>query len=156
MSDTINFKVAHGKTQINILLSNESKVQDLKNLLEQETGVPIRLQKLFFKGPLKNDEALLTSLNLRENSKLLLVGSTANEISETSNIRSLVEEEKKFNLPQDAFTQDQQRIIDKGPPADSIPADMFNTSIVPDTIPGLYNHIGANVRVTIKKDIDEV
>ena len=156
MADTIKFKVTHGKIQINVSLGTESKLKDLKIILEQQTGVPVMLQKLFFKGPLKNDDLLLISLKLRESSKLLLVGSTANEISETSNIRTMVEEEKKFDIPRDSFTQDQQKIIDKGPSVDCIPPDLFNNSVIPDTSPGLYNHIGSNIRLTIKKDTDEI
>lgn len=156
MSETIKFKVTHGKLQIPIELSIEATVKDLKEYLEQTTGVPLLLQKLFSKGLIKNDYAALSSLNLKESSKILLVGSTADEISQTSNIRTMVEEEKKLVLPHDSFSQDQQRIINKGPPADCIPGDPFSPAVVPDTIPGLCNHTGANVRVTLKKEIDEL
>ena len=156
MSDSIKFKVTHGKIQLAVEMSSESTLHDLKAYLEQQTGVPSMLQKLFLKGLLKHDEAPLSSLNLRETSKILLVGSTASEISQTSNIRCAVEEEKKFEIPQDSLGQDQQRIINKGPPADSVPADVFGSAVVPDTVPGLYNHAGVNVRLTVKKDIDEI
>ena len=156
MSDTIQIKVTHGKNMINLSIEPNTTVQDLKTRLESLTGVPMMLQKLFFKGPLKDDNALITSLNLRESSKIMLVGSTANEISQTSNIRASFEEEKKLNVPLEAFTPDQQKIIDKGPLPDSVIPDLLNNSILPDSIPGLYNHIGVNIRMTIKKDIDEV
>lgn len=156
MSETTSFKVTHGKAQYSISLPPQSTVKDLKNYLEQQTRVPANLQKLFLKGPLKNDDAPLSSLNLRETTKILLVGSTADEISITSNIRTSIEDERKIDIPRDAFPADQQRIIDKGPPADAFPGDIFANANVPDTVPGLYNHAGANARLTIKKEIDEV
>ncbi|OMJ87957.1 hypothetical protein SteCoe_10192 [Stentor coeruleus] len=156
MSETISFKVTHGKIQYSISLPIQSTVKDLKNYLEQQTRVPANLQKLFLKGPLKNNDTILSSLNLRETTKILLVGSTADEISITSNIRTSIEEERKIDIPRDAFPPDQQRIIDKGPPADAFPGDLFSNINVPDTVPGLYNHAGANARLTVKKEIDEV
>jgi Ubiquitin family len=155
MSEKIKFKVSHGKTSISVSIDSTSTVRDLKSILEQETGVPVLLQKLFLKGPIKNDGVLISSLNLRENSKILLVGSTATEISETSSVRAL-EEEKKIDLSYDVFTQEQQKIIDKGPPSDCLLADVFNNLRVPETIPGLYNHIGVNVRLAVKLETDEL
>ena len=156
MSDTIRFKVTYGKTQLNVEINSEASVRDLKVYLEDLTRVPANLQKLFLKGPLKNEEAKLMDLKLRESSKILLVGSTASEISETSNIRTGIEEEKKFDLVHDGFSADQMRIIEKGPPGDCIPANLLANAEVPDTVPGLYNHLGANIRLTVKKETDEL
>lgn len=155
MSD-ISFKVTFGKQTIPVTLNPSTTVKDLKDFLQSQTGVPSNLQKLFLKGLLKDDEALISALPIRPTTKILLVGSTVDDISQTSNIRVNFEEEKKLNFSGDAFSIEQQRIIDKGPPAGCILGDLFSNLDVPETIPGLYNHLGIPIRLTIKKDLDEI
>lgn len=58
-------------------------------------------------------------------------------------------------IPTDDLSPEQRRIIDKGLPSDALPGSNLNTR-TPDTIPGLYNHLGLPVRITIKRDLDQL
>lgn len=152
----VTFKVTFGKQTIPVSLNPTSTVRELKEFLQSCTGVPSNLQKLFLKGLIKDDEICVSDLPIRPTTKILLVGSTADDISQTSNIRANCEEEKKIDFSREGFSADQQRIIDKGPPAGCLPGDLFNNLDVPEAIPGLYNHLGVPIRLTIKKDLDEI
>jgi hypothetical protein len=152
----INFKVTFGKQTLLLSQHPSCSVLEIKQLLQEMTGVPCNLQKLFLKGPLKNDLATLEELKVKENTKFLLVGSTANDISNTANIRSLQEEEKKLDFSRDGFTLEQQRIIDRGVPAGAIPGSLSEDLTVPDSIPAIYDHIGTLIRMTVRKDLDEI
>lgn len=152
----ITFKVTFGKQTLPVTMPQGSTVKDLKDFLQSQTGVPSNLQKLFLKGLLKDDEALLAALPIRPTTKILLVGSTVDDISQTSNIRANYEEEKKIDFSGDGFSAEQQRIIDKGPPAGCIAGDLFSNLDVPESIPGLYNHLGVPIRLTVKKELDEI
>ncbi|CAG9312436.1 UBFD1 [Blepharisma stoltei] len=157
MSEQIlHFKVSYAKQMIDIEISPEEPITNLKQFLESKTGVPVPMQKLFFKGPIKDDTQPIGSLNIKANAKLMLIGSTASEISATSSARPIAfTEEQKYMIPTDDISAEQRRVIEKGPPSDAIPAATMNTRS-PDTIPGLYNHVGHPVRVTIKRDLDQL
>lgn len=156
MSEDISFKVTFGKQTIPFTLPLTTSILDLKHLLESSTGVPINLQKLFLKGPLKNDEVTLQSLNIKPNTKILLVGSTATDISTTASIRPMAEEVKKIDFSRDGFSSDQQRIIERGPAPGCLPGNMQEDQVLPDSIPGLYDHLGTVIRLVIRKDTDEL
>lgn len=78
--ELLTFNVKYGKETIDIdKMDISSTVLDLKKELEQRTLVPIAMQKLMFKGLLKDDQRL-SETKLKKGCKVMLVGSSASSI----------------------------------------------------------------------------
>lgn len=152
---TLKFTVAYGKEKVDLELPETFTVTELKRVLEEKTRVPQPMQKIFYKGQIKNDLLTLHDLKIRPNSKLMLIGSTAAEITQASSTAPVLIEEEKKQEPQEIFTREERKIIEKGLLADSVPISSVLTQL-PASVSGLYDHSGTPARLTIRNDIEQL
>lgn len=156
MSDqTLKFTVTYGKEKVDLELPETFTVTELKHVLEEKTRVPQPMQKIFFKGQIKNESLTLQDLHIRPNSKLMLIGSTAAEITQASSTAPIIIEEEKKQEPSEIFTREERKIIEKGLPPDAMPI-FSGFSSLPSSIHGIFDHSGTPARLTIRNDIEQL
>jgi len=148
---TLNFK----KQNFDIEFPLSSTLNDLRLHIASLTGVAAGLQKLMYKGMLKDDNKTLSELAFKDGAKLMLVGSSISEVmtvasATTPQEASKIEAEKPASEP----LSDQlphKKIIDKGLPEGVEPGKIGRNEPLPQTpISGVLNNLGIKVRLTFK------
>jgi hypothetical protein len=95
--DQLNLVVIYKKQPYSVLTSSDETIQQLKEKLESLTLVPIANQKLMLKGLLKDNTATLSQAGITNNTKLMLIGSTVDEVKDVQ--KSAPESKLPFERP---------------------------------------------------------
>jgi len=77
---TIEFKVIWNKQVFEVIFDEKKKIEDLKEHIKELTGIPVKMQKLMYKGLIKDDQATLQQSNICKGAKLMVVGSTLKDV----------------------------------------------------------------------------
>merc|ERR1711915_853237 len=123
-------------------------------------GVPSTMQKIMIKG-LAKDEMTLKKLGVVKGSKVMVVGSTLNDVLEVTKKPSpqqLKEEEQK-EAQKESLSQQKQhkKIIEKGVPDDAMPGIKNCKESLPSfPLSGMLNKSGGKVRLTFKLELDQL
>jgi len=151
--EMIKFNVNFKKQNFEIEADSNSTLSELRQKVSALSGVAPGLQKLMYKGMLKDDSKTLKELNLINGAKVMLVGSTIGDVMATAaqtpiQTDTKIEEEPKESLSD--LTQ-HKKIIDKGVPEGAEPGKTGKHEALP-TVPlsNIYNNIGNKVRLTFK------
>jgi len=150
---TVNFK----KQSYEITFGSEDTVNALRLHLMQLTGVAAGLQKLMFKGMLKDDKATLAQAGIKNGVKIMMMGSTIDEVMAASAAppaesgpKSEAESEKASEEPLSEQLP-HKKMIDKGPPEGLELAKLGKHEPLPPTsIQNILNNTGQKVRLTFK------
>lgn len=152
--------VMYNKRRYDVQVALSSKMAALKEELQRLTGVPSAMQKLIYKGaPKADDDKSLRDLNLSANMKLMLVGSTLDDVL---NLEVPTPEQLKEDTPQ--ATKEpickqklHQKVVEKGVPEDAIPGIRnVKDSLPAAPLSGMLNKSGGKVRLTFKLELDQV
>uniref|UniRef100_A0A6M2E961 Putative ubiquitin-specific protease n=1 Tax=Amblyomma tuberculatum TaxID=48802 RepID=A0A6M2E961_9ACAR len=152
--------VMYNKRRYDVKVALSAKMSALKEELQRLTGVPPAMQKLIYKGPPKPDDGKsLLELNLSANAKLMLVGSTLDDVL---NLEVPTPEQLKEETPQ--VTKEpicrqklHQKVVEKGIPEDAIPGIRnVKDSLPAAPLSGMLNKSGGKVRLTFKLELDQV
>lgn len=152
--------VMYNKRRYDVQVALSSKMASLKEELQRLTGVPSAMQKLIYKGaPKADDDKSLRDLNLSANMKLMLVGSTLDDVL---NLEVPTPEQLKDDTPQ--TTKEpickqklHQKVVEKGVPEDAIPGIRnVKDSLPAAPLSGMLNKSGGKVRLTFKLELDQV
>lgn len=152
--------VMYNKRRYDVQVALSSKMSSLKEELQRLTGVPSAMQKLIYKGaPKSDDDKSLRDLNLSANMKLMLVGSTLDDVL---NLEVPTPEQLKEDTPQ--ATKEpickqklHQKVVEKGVPEDAIPGIRnVKDSLPAAPLSGMLNKSGGKVRLTFKLELDQV
>nr|KAJ3423175.1 Ubiquitin domain-containing protein ubfd1 [Polyrhizophydium stewartii] len=160
MSDTISFKVAFGKDVHTVSVDRASTVAQLKSTLAALTGVDPPMQRLLFKGVLK-DELTIAETSLKEGSKVMMMASSAKDILQVTVAAAMAPaastvEPTPTRQPLSELTE-HKKVISKGKPADAEGGlKGVNLPIPPRGISALLNARGAKTRLTFKLELDEL
>eukprot|EP00742_Colponemidia_sp_Colp-10_P002738 GILJ01002928.1.p1 GENE.GILJ01002928.1~~GILJ01002928.1.p1 ORF type:complete len:266 (-),score=31.88 GILJ01002928.1:200-895(-) len=157
----LKFKVTFSKNAYDVEMEPSKTVGDLKQYLEEVTKVPVLGQKLMYKGQLKDDARTLQDVGIKNDSKIMLVGTTIEQMIAAT---SLPVPPPPPDVPVEtaaidplALQTQHKKIIDKGVPED---AEMGNSLIhlpLPSTpLQGILNHRGDKVRLTFRTDLDQL
>jgi hypothetical protein len=93
-TDTISFQISFKGTLYELKdRDSQSTVQELKQHLQDLTGVPVERQKLMFKGLMKNEQTL-SEAKVSQGSKIMLIGSKDEDIKQVQEIDKRVERMK--------------------------------------------------------------
>ncbi|KAI8087827.1 WLM domain-containing protein [Gilbertella persicaria] len=97
-TNTIDFKVSFRLKTIPFEQWDlASTIEQVKQYLEQESGLPPDSQKLMFKGRiLKDDQATLDQLGIKQGTKLMLTGSLPTQIQQVNQLDKKIEEQKRL------------------------------------------------------------
>eukprot|EP00879_Flechtneria_rotunda_P006871 GHRR01007216.1.p1 GENE.GHRR01007216.1~~GHRR01007216.1.p1 ORF type:complete len:295 (+),score=86.84 GHRR01007216.1:1136-2020(+) len=162
----ITFKVQYGKNSADLKRPASSTVGDLKAEVEKTLSIPPSMQKLMYKGLLKNDTDTLEKVGIRNGAKVLLIGSSQADIAAAKpEAATAGADGSKLNW--DAPKQDEDickqtqhaKVIAKGPPEDALPGIKDKQVPLPDSLNnfnGLYNSTGTKVRLTFKPESQQL
>merc|ERR1719483_577151 len=81
--EKVDFIVIFKKEKLEVSFALDHTVLKLKSHIEKLTSVPASLQKIMFKG-LAKDDVTLRDLKVTKGSKLMVVGSTLNDVLSVS------------------------------------------------------------------------
>ncbi|XP_075558104.1 uncharacterized protein LOC142590121 isoform X1 [Dermacentor variabilis] len=152
--------VMYNKRRYDVKVALSAKMAKLKEEIQKLTGVPPAMQKLIYKGaPKPDDNKSLVELNLSANAKLMLVGSTLDDVL---NLEVPTPEQLKDDTPQatkEPISKQKlhQKVVDKGVPEDAIPGIRnVKDSLPAAPLSGMLNKSGGKVRLTFKLELDQV
>jgi hypothetical protein len=158
--EKIEFKVVYNKKKYDIAFGSEETVGALKAHLQDVIGVPSTMQKVMIKG-LAKDEMTLKKLGVTKGSKIMVVGSTLNDVLEVTKkpTPSQLKEEEVKETQKESLCQQKQhkKVLEKGPPDDVMPGIKNVKEVLPPCpISGMLNKSGGKVRLTFKLELDQV
>jgi len=161
--DPIDIKVVWNKTKYDVAVTPEETVADLKAKMQALTQLPPSMQKIMFKGLCKDDKTM-KDLKVTKGTKIMLVGSTLDDVISVSTTPSAKElkdgatgsitQNKKEPLSKQ---KPHNKVTEKGPPEDVIPGMLLvNEALPAQPLSGMLNKSGGKVRLTFKLESDEV
>lgn len=148
------------KQKYDVTFPLDKTVLKLKEHVQTLTGVPSAMQKIMYKG-LAKDESSLRDLKVIKGAKIMVVGSTMNDVLSVNapNLKEIQEETKAASSKEPLSQQKQhKKVLDKyGKPDDVMPG-MKNSRqpIPPQPLSGMYNKSGGKVRLTFKLEVDQL
>jgi len=159
-SEKVDFKVVYNKKKYDINFGLDDTVGALKVHLANIIDVPSTMQKIMIKG-LAKDEMTLRKLGVVKGSKVMVVGSTLNDVLEVAKkptVQQLKAAEAE-EVAKEAWSEQKvhKKVLDRGKPEDAM-AGLKNTKETLPTVPlsGMLNKSGGKVRLTFKMELDQV
>lgn len=159
--EPVDFKVIYNKKKFDINFGSDNTVGELKNHLQSVIEIPPAMMKVMIKG-LAKDEMTLKRLGVTKGSKIMVVGSSLNDVLAVS--KTPTEAEKKAASTSSSNKEDtlskqkmHKKILDKGKPDDVMAGIKGNKEPLPSVpVSGMLNKHGGKVRLTFKLDVDQV
>lgn len=160
--EMVEFKVVFKKDTFNVKLALDDSVDVLQQHIEGLTNVPVAMQKLMFKGRMK-DDATLRENKVINGSKIMVVGSTVDDVMAVSKPagKAKVDGGKvDTSSSKDPLCKQKvhKTVLDKyGKPDDVMPGiRQRREPLPPCPISGMYNKAGGKVRLTFKLESDQI
>jgi len=160
-SKQLEFKVIYNKVKYDVNAGSETTVKEFKKQLQGLVGVPDSMQKLMYKGLLQDDQTL-GGVGITKGVKVMLVGSTLNDVLAVSVVNKQDASDDKSSS--DASSKEplcrqkmHKKVLDKGVPDDVMPGIRnVNESLPPVPLSGMLNKHGGKVRLTFKLEMDQL
>ncbi|GFN80997.1 ubiquitin domain-containing protein ubfd1-like [Plakobranchus ocellatus] len=160
--EKVRFTVIFKKQKHEVSWPCDSSISKLKSHIESLTGVPASLQKIMYKG-LAKDEKTLRELNVVEGAKLMVIGSTLNDVlavSAPSKTELQDDYKSTAKAAKEPLSEQKQhkKILDKYGKPEDVPVGIKGLSEALPQVPlsGMYNKSGGKVRLTFKLDSDQL
>lgn len=159
-SEMLELKIVYNKKKYDVTFDVTETIGALKSHLQDIIGVPSTMQKIMIKG-LAKDEMTLKKLGVAKGSKIMVVGSTLNDVLEVAkkpSAQQLKEEEKKEAM-KESWSQQKvhKKILEKGIPEDAMPGIKNCSEGLPSfPLSGMLNKSGGKVRLTFKMEMDQL
>ncbi|KAL3282130.1 hypothetical protein HHI36_005327 [Cryptolaemus montrouzieri] len=159
VQECIEIKVIFNKKKYDVQIPPDATVATLKKQLQGLLGVPDSMQKLMFKG-LLHDNQTLSSAGVVKGTKIMLVGSTLNDVLAVSSVskQDVAEMEKASSTKEPLCKQKvHKKVLDKGIPEDAMPGiKNIKEPLPPAPLSGMLNKQGGKVRLTFKLEADQL
>eukprot|EP01087_Luapelamoeba_hula_P012904 TRINITY_DN3654_c0_g1_i1.p1 TRINITY_DN3654_c0_g1~~TRINITY_DN3654_c0_g1_i1.p1 ORF type:complete len:276 (-),score=55.48 TRINITY_DN3654_c0_g1_i1:92-871(-) len=150
--DPIHFTLSCNKKTYPIDFGSDETVTAFQLHAATLTGVPVALQKLVFKGPVRDASKTLRETGIGQGSKLMLFGSTLTQVMEVN--QKPDQSQLKDDEPKKEALCDQtkhKKILEKGLPDNAGPGILNSHEPLPEQpLAGILNNIGTAVRLTFK------
>lgn len=153
-AEDLSFRVTHRKEVLQVTLPASATVMDLHHKLQELTGIPQEMQKIMFKGGLKDTTKTLAESGIKNGVKMMLMGSKPEAVQalaaagKAASIAPLVEQvqaqAEKVPMCQEAH---HKKVLDKGKPADAEEGLPGTRAALPESLKGLLSGSGSKVRV---------
>ncbi|XP_077979697.1 ubiquitin domain-containing protein UBFD1-like [Glandiceps talaboti] len=158
--ETVDFKVVYNKKKHDVTFGLDETVATLKLHIQTITGVPPAMQKVMFKGLMK-DEKTLRELKVTKGAKMMVVGSTLNDVIaiNTPTAEAGKEDQTDTGPAKESLSKQKQhkKVLDKGKPDDIMPGIKGKKERLPPVpVSGMLNKAGGKVRLTFKLEADQV
>lgn len=152
--------VAYKKDLLHLNVLPSDTIGMLKKKLEDMTEIPLKNQKLMYKG-IPDDDATIKQSNIKNHSKLLLVGSTESDAAVMSKKLSFSDLKKPVEGEAPApeklcARRPHSKYIERGVPPDAYPGILNEHDSLPPSIGVMLNKGGEKTRLTFKHELDEV
>eukprot|EP01118_Nematostelium_gracile_P004492 TRINITY_DN1525_c0_g1_i1.p1 TRINITY_DN1525_c0_g1~~TRINITY_DN1525_c0_g1_i1.p1 ORF type:complete len:268 (+),score=60.14 TRINITY_DN1525_c0_g1_i1:68-805(+) len=154
--DKINVNISFKKQNYECAVGLDNTLGEFRQFVAAMTGVAAGLQKLMFKGAVRDDSKTINELGLKEGTKVMLIGSTISEVMSAASAVPVVEEKGKFeeDTPSEPLSEQlpHKKIIDKGIPDGAEPGKKGKQESLPSVpLHDIYNNTGQKVRLTFKE-----
>lgn len=159
--EIVDLKVMYNKKKYDVRLGVECTVAELKTEIQTATGVPPAMQKLMFKGLMKDDKTLL-ELKVTSGAKLMLIGSTPKAVLEVTKpvvVGASADKEEKASTSKEPLCKQKmhKKVLDKGKPEDAMIGIKNQNEALPNVpVSGMLNKAGGKVRLTFKLELDQL
>ncbi|XP_054707042.1 ubiquitin domain-containing protein UBFD1-like [Uloborus diversus] len=157
--ELVDFKMIFNKQKHDICFPLDETILELKKHFEALVGVPASMQKVMFKGLCK-DERTLRDIGFTKGVKVMVVGSTLNDVLavNTPTEQDSKEEKAAASTKEPLCKQKMhKKILDRGVPEDALPGiKNAKDSLPPYPLSGMVNKSGGKVRLTFKLELDQV
>ncbi|RWS25213.1 ubiquitin domain-containing protein UBFD1-like isoform X2, partial [Leptotrombidium deliense] len=158
-SEKVELKIIYNRERVDVVFDIDATVLKLKEHIQSLFGVPPIMQKILFKGIAKDDKTLRES-GFVNGSKVMVMGSTLNDVMSVNAItKADTKEEKSPSSVKEPLCKlpQHKKVIDKGVPPDAMPGWKNGvTTLPPEPLYGMYNKSGGKVRLTFKLEEDQV
>ncbi|XP_044269627.1 ubiquitin domain-containing protein UBFD1-like isoform X1 [Tribolium madens] len=158
-SEEIEVKIIYNKKKYDVSAPSNTTIADFKKILQGLLGIPDSMQKLMYKGLLQDNQTLSTA-GITKGSKIMLVGSTLNDVLAVSSVskQDVVEMEKAATVKEPLCKQKiHRKVLDKGVPEDAMPGiKNIKEGLPPLPLSGMLNKHGGKVRLTFKLESDQL
>jgi len=150
--ETVSFTLNFNKKAYAIEWPVDDTIQSLKNEIFKLTGVQAALQKLMFKGLIKENTKTLREIGIGNGAKLMLIGSTMTQVMEVNvTPQTTIKEDEAPKQEPLCEQKKHKKILDKGLPDNAYPGLTGRHEALPSTpLVGIYNNTGTPVRLTFK------
>jgi len=165
-TDEILVIVNFSKKNYKFKLSPHDTIAQLRNKIHEQTTVPPSFQKLIIKGKIiQDDQTTLMHNKIKNKTKLLLIGSTIENVINVSSqgLFSVPKKTDKKSTDTDEVEKvylsemkEHQKIIKKGVPESAEKGEADKSIPVPKSIKGMYTSQGEEIRFTFKNDIQQL
>jgi len=160
-TETVKFTITFKKQSFPIERPLDEKLGDFRQIVAKETGVAAGLQKLMYKGMMKDDSKTLREIGFKDGVKIMLVGSSIEEVMNVSVAPppTVLKEDKMEEVTNEPLSEQlpHKRIIEKGVPEDAEPGKKGKNEQLPSTpLHSIYNNTGIKVRLTFKMFTQEL
>ena len=160
--EKVEFKVIYNKKKYDVSFPLDKDVAALKAHLQAVIDIPPAMMKVMIKGMAK-DEMTLRSLGVNKSSKVMVIGSSLNDVlsvSATPTPAQLKEEEKAAKAKAETSSSREKmhkKVLDKGKPEEALPGKKGAKEPLPSVpLSGMLNKHGGKVRLTFKLELDQV
>ncbi|XP_030760860.1 ubiquitin domain-containing protein UBFD1-like [Sitophilus oryzae] len=157
--ETLEVKVIYNKKKYDVNVSTDLAIPEFKKQLQGLLGVPASMQKLMYKGLLQDNQTISSS-GITKGSKIMLVGSTLNDVLAVSSVskQDVAEMEKAATAKEPLCKQKiHRKVLDKGIPEDAMPGiKNLKEGLPPVPLSGMLNKHGGKVRLTFKLENDQL
>merc|ERR1712179_719491 len=150
MGEKVKFKVVFNKKKYDVSFGLDDTIGALKVHLADIINVPNTMQKAMIKG-LAKDEMSLKQVGVVKGSKVMVVGSTLNDVLEVAKKPSAqqLKEATEEEAAKEAWAEQKvhKKVLEKGKPEDAMPG-LKNLKESLPTVPlsGMLNKTGAKER----------
>jgi len=157
----LKINLAFSGTVFPLVALTSDTVLQFKEQIQTATGVPVAMQKLMYRGAMK-DDMTLSEYRVQSNAKILLIGCTLsdvlkiNALPSSSTAQPLAEATSNSSEP---LSKQKMHIkmIERGVPDDAMPGIINVHESLPSTpVHGMVNKYGNKIRLTFKLEIDEL
>jgi hypothetical protein len=163
--DLLRFRVTHRKDVLQLSMPATATVSQLHLKLEELTGIQPSMQKVMYKGGLKDKTKTLQEVGIKSGVKMMLVGSKQDDVAKLKKAEAAVAMEPAAEVVAAAAKvpvcqeKEHKRVIDKGKPADAEPGVACPPgapAALPENLKGLLNGSGGKVRLVFSPGSGEV
>ncbi|KAJ7382596.1 Ubiquitin domain-containing protein ubfd1 [Desmophyllum pertusum] len=159
--ESASFRVVWNKKNYEVTFPVDETADSLKQHIENLTGLPVSMQKLMYKGLVKDGSKTLRELHVTNGVKMMVVGSTINDVMKVTPPPpgALKEEKTTSAASKDPLCKQKmhKKVLDKGKPDDVMPGIKNKKEKLPNVpIAGMYNKFGGKVRLTFKLELDQI
>lgn len=158
-SEKVTFTLIYSKTKHTITWPLNSTISSLKLHIHSLTKVPPAMQKLMYRGMLKDNKTLSES-GVTNGIKMMVIGSRLTDVMSVNKIAvSPSTSRGESRRPKESLCKQKPhaKIIEKGLPDDVMPGYINGHEGLPSTpLKGMQNTKGNKVRLTFKLETDEL